>query len=56
MKAGYMVQKDKHNLFFFLVKMFKLLGILFILKLYAGVGIFTKINLIWKSYFWKKRT
>ena len=35
-------------------KCLKLLGILFILKFYARIGIFTKIC-IWKSYFWKKR-
>ena len=29
--------------------MFKLLGILFALKLYAGVGIFTKIICIWRK-------
>ena len=34
--------------------MFKPLGILFIMKLYARVSIFTKIVSIWKSYFWKK--
>ena len=34
--------------------MFKPLGILFILKLYAWVSIFTKIIYIWKSYFSKK--
>ena len=34
--------------------MFTPLGILFIMKLYARVSIFTKIVSIWKSYFWKK--
>ena len=40
MKADYMVLEYQH---FFQVKVFKPLGILFILKLYARVGIFTKI-------------
>ena len=30
--------------------MFKLLGILFILKLYAWVGMFTKTVCIWKRF------
>ena len=38
-----MVQDDKQHLLFSLVKMFRLLGILVALKLYAALGIFTKI-------------
>ena len=42
MKAEYIVWEQKHNIFHF-SSVFKLLEVLFIMKLYAWLGRFTKI-------------